>query len=192
MMTSTTETSPAQTSPVYPTIIEAIETLNQCTQGVVFTALADSTCSPTDYACICQELLVLDVETLVRNTCTPAELAEYLGFQSALCPVATSSTMFETTTMSSTTMESVVPTPVYPTIIEAIEQLNQCTVSLHSSHQRLETFTNIPSSKLLSSPTWPTLSAALQTTHASARTCSPWMWRRKSGTPAHQQNSQNT
>jgi hypothetical protein len=54
-------------------------------QTIVFESLANSACNPSDFLCICNELITLGVAASIATTCIPNEAAQYNAFQQTVC-----------------------------------------------------------------------------------------------------------
>ncbi|KAF2865990.1 hypothetical protein BDV95DRAFT_612225 [Massariosphaeria phaeospora] len=114
-LTATTFVSLSTAAPEDPTtIVEAIEGLSQCAQAIVFTGLADSTCNPSDFPCICQELNRLDISSHIAATCTADELTQYADFQTNTCSNTNRQPTYPPVVPSSTTPLPPPPPPSTP------------------------------------------------------------------------------
>ncbi|CAE7214122.1 hypothetical protein PTTW11_10504 [Pyrenophora teres f. teres] len=86
-----------------PALVSAIEGLDDCTQTILFTNLANSPCNPADSSCICIQLRNAGLTNTIASTCTTDATTQYTGFQNNVCgPILSSSAPASSTPVSST------------------------------------------------------------------------------------------
>ncbi|EDU51127.1 predicted protein [Pyrenophora tritici-repentis Pt-1C-BFP] len=77
-----------------PKLVSAIEGLDDCTQTILFTNLANSPCNPADSSCICIQLRNAGLTNTIAATCTTDATTQYTGFQDNVCgPILASSSV---------------------------------------------------------------------------------------------------
>jgi hypothetical protein len=94
-------------------ITDSIEGLPQCAQTIIFPRLADSTCNPANFPCICDELQRLRIREAVATACNPDELAQYDNFAARTCQAnRRPENVTTTTTVIVISVNTTTPTPV--------------------------------------------------------------------------------
>jgi hypothetical protein len=120
-------------------------------QSILFECLANSKCNPADFACNCEELKTLAIESKIGETCSAADKAQYIAFQDNVCrgvfptpssPVSPSSIIVTLSASSKPVSTPVIPIAIYNTTVTANDTTTTIPVKITTTKTLLLTTTD--------------------------------------------------